>query len=91
MKTVRNMTIVGFNFTKLNTEKHGGIQGRIKVANNVNIKEVDETDLNLGSSQQKGLRFQFQFTSKYEPDIGSITIEGNVLYIEEEKKAAAQG
>ena len=80
------MTIVGFNFTKLSTEKSSGAQGKIKVSNNVNIKEVEPADFNMGNSKQKGLKFIFHFTSKYEPNIGSVDIEGNVLYVEDEKK-----
>jgi len=80
------MTIVGFNFTRLDAEKKAGVQGKIKVANNINIKDVAEEDLSMGAAKEKGLRFVFHFSSKYDPDMGSIDVEGNVLYLDDEKK-----
>jgi len=35
---------------------------------------------------QKGLKFTFEFVSKFEPKVGSITLLGNVLVMEETKK-----
>jgi len=80
------MTIVGFNFTKINVERKGLAKGKINIKNNVGIKSVEEADLSLGKSKQSGLRFVFEFTSKYEPDVGEIMITGDVLYLEDEKK-----
>ena len=33
------------------------------------------------------LRFVFEFASKYEPNVGSVLIEGDLLYMEDSKKA----
>ncbi len=79
------MTIVGFNFTKINAEKSGLPKGKINIKNNVGIKNVEEADLSLGKSKQTGLRFVFEFTSSYEPKIGEITLTGEVLYLADEK------
>ena len=80
------MTIVGFNFTSLNAEKKDAIKGKISINNNVVIKDVEEKDLSLGMSKQQSLRFIFEFISKYDPNVGSITLTGDVLFIEEAKK-----
>lgn len=80
------MTIVGFNFSKLKVEKTRTISGKVNIKNNVTIKDVKENELNLGKSQQKGLKFIFEFSSQYEPDIGSITLEGDVIALEDSKK-----
>lgn len=77
--------IVGFNFTKIQAEKKGQINGKVDINNNVSIKDVEETDFSLGTKKQKGLRFIFEFASKYEPSIGSINFEGDVLYVDNEK------
>jgi hypothetical protein len=80
------MVIVGINFTKINVEKKSLIAGKVNINNNISIKDVEEKDLALGKSKQKGLRFLFEFTSKYEPDIGHIFLNGDVIYLGEEKQ-----
>jgi hypothetical protein len=80
------MTIVGFNFTSMNAEKKDAIKGKVNINNNVAIKDVQEKDLALGSNKQKSLKFEFEFTSKYDPNVGNITLVGDVLFIEDGKK-----
>ncbi len=78
--------IVGFGFTKLSAEKNEAAKGKIDINNNVSIKNVEESDLSLGKEKQNALKFIFEFTSKYEPDVGTILFEGEVLYLEDPKK-----
>ena len=80
--------IVGFGFTKLSAEKGEIAKGKIDISNNVSIKDIKEDDFSLGKDKKQNvLRFIFEFTSKYEPNIGSILFEGELLYMEEPKKA----
>ncbi|MBW2966793.1 hypothetical protein KY342_06850 [Candidatus Woesearchaeota archaeon] len=79
------MTIIGSGFTKINVEKKAPVKGKININNNASIKAVEEYPL-PGKSNQKGLRFTFEFFSKYEPKIGEINIEGNVILLLEAKK-----
>ena len=60
---------------------------RSNVSNNVAIDKVDEKKISLANDKQKVLAFTFNFTSKYEPDIGSINFIGDILLMEEAKKA----
>jgi len=79
--------IVGFSFTKLSAEKGAPSKGKIDINNNVSIKDVQEDSFSLGKDKQQNvLRFLFEFTSKYEPNVGSILFEGELLYMEEPKK-----
>ena len=80
------MTIVGFNFTKLEAEKKDMIKGKINVSNNVTISKVEEKKLAIGNDKQKVLAFTFEFVSKYEPNIGSIKFTGDVLFMDDSKK-----
>jgi hypothetical protein len=80
------MTIVSFNFTKIEAEKKEGAKGKVNIKNNVTIDKVEEKDLSLGNQKQKVLSFTFEFTSKYEPSYGSIALTGNVLFMEDAKK-----
>ncbi len=79
--------IVGFGFTKLSAERKKAAKGKIDINNNVTIKNIEESDLALGKDNQNVLRFIFEFTSKYEPNIGNILFEGELLYLEEPKKS----
>ena len=80
------MTIVGFDFTKIDAEKKAPVKGKISINNNVTIKNVEEHDLNLGKEKRNALKFVFEFTAKYDPGIGDIKLGGNVIYMADSKK-----
>ena len=80
------MAIVGFAFNKILCERKEGTIGNIKINNNVAITKVEQQDLSLGSEKQIGVKFKFEFSSKYDPNVGEILLHGEVLYMDEEKK-----
>ena len=80
------MVMVGFNFTKLNVEKISAPKGKIKISNNVAIKNVTERDLSLGKTKEQGINFEFEFVSKFNPGIGEIVLRGDILYMEPPEK-----
>jgi len=80
------MAIVSFNFNKISVERKNLPRGKINIKNNVSIKDVQKADLSLGKAKQAGLRFIFEYVSKYEPNMGEIKLEGDVLDLGEEKK-----
>ena len=77
--------IIGVNFRKLHMEKRNSASGKIDINNNVSIKDIEESDFSLGKQKQKGLTFIFEFTSKYEPDVGDILFTGELLYLGDQK------
>jgi hypothetical protein len=83
------MTIVGFNFTRMLAERKPAKGGKIGIKNNINITEISETDLALGKSHESGLVFRFEFKSIYEPEVGAITFNGEILYMAEQKVVKA--
>lgn len=80
------MAIAGFGFTSIEVKRKPMKGGKISISNNVAIKSIEEKELHLGKEKQKAAQFIFEFTSKYDPDVGHITIEGEILFIEEAKK-----
>jgi hypothetical protein len=81
------MTIVKINVHKLNAERHlGGKGGQVKINNNVAITNVEDMAFNVEG--KKGLKFTFTFNCNYEPDLGKIEVEGQVMYVEDEKTIA---
>lgn len=81
------MTIIGFNFTNIKVEKNDGVKGKVSIANNIAIKDVSQQDINLGSEKQNALKFIFEFTSIYEPNLGNITLGGDVLFLADSNMA----
>ena len=83
------MTIVGFNFNRIDVERKKSSGGKINISNNVAIKDVVDTDLSLGSETQKAVKFEFEFVSKYDPNIGKILLGGDVLFLASKDKTKA--
>ncbi|MBI3034348.1 hypothetical protein HYY72_04255 [Candidatus Woesearchaeota archaeon] len=77
--------IIGFNFKKINIEKRNPVTGKVDINNNVSVTHVEESDFPLGKQKQKGVTFQFEFTSKYEPDVGGLLFTGEILYLGDQK------
>lgn len=80
------MTVVGLNFNKIVVEREGMPKGKISVTNNIQVKAVEKTDLAVGKVKQNALRFEFEFTAKYEPKIASILLTGTTTYFDAPEK-----
>lgn len=75
------MTIVKINLHKVNAERNlEASAGQIKINNNVSIKNVE--DLAFDMEGKKGLKFTFTFNCSYEPELGKIDVEGQILYVD---------
>ncbi len=84
------MTIIGFQFNKLSAERKNPIRGKININRTCNPTKVEEVDL---GSDQKGVRYTFEFSCLYEPDIASMEFSGNITEMrseEESKKVLEQ-
>ncbi len=80
------MTIIGFNFKEIKVSKKEGVKGKINIKNNVVITDIKEQDLNLGDKSQSALKFIFEFSSKYDPNLGEIILGGDLLFMESSTK-----
>ena len=80
------MAVIGFSFNKLLAERTKPAKGKINISNNVIITDAEEGKMSLGSGK-KALKVGFKFTSKYEPKVAILEIEGDLVYMAEEKKA----
>jgi hypothetical protein len=76
------MPIVGMQFSKIVVEKFAPVKGKVQVNNNVALKDVEKTDMIMGTSKQNALKFHFEFTAKYEPKIADITLTGFITFFE---------
>ena len=79
------MTIVRINLHKVSAERQLNSRGgQIKINNNVSIKNVEDLQFNIPG--KAGLKFTFSFNCKYEPNLGSIDVEGQVFFTDDENK-----
>ena len=80
------MTVIGFSFTKMLIEKKNPVKGKVSINNNVGIKGLEETKLNINTNK-KALKLDFEFTSSYDPNIAKIVMTGEVIYLIDKEKA----
>lgn len=80
------MTFVGFNFTKISAERTGGAERNVRVENNVGITNIVEST--IVDPKKSLLKFQFAFVCKYQPSVGSIEINGELIEIFDKEFAA---
>lgn len=82
------MTVIGFNYTKLNVERRSAKPGKVTVANNISLSKVEEQKLAVGAGSSKTLSISFLYELKYTPEIAYIVIEGTMLLLLDEKVIA---
>lgn len=80
------MTVIGFNFNKMLIEKKNPVKGKVSINNNVGITDLEETKLNINTNK-KALKLNFEFTSSYDPNVGKISLKGEVIYLIDKDKA----
>jgi hypothetical protein len=73
------MTLVGFSFTKINAERKPASEQNINVESNATVTSI--TELNSIDPKKTLLKFDFEFTCKYEPGVGKIVLTGEVVEI----------
>lgn len=79
------MSIIAFNFTKISAHRKTQANVKHQVQNKTVITEIKEVAL----GKQKALSFIFLQETAYEPAMGNIVLEGNVLVLSNEEEAKA--
>jgi hypothetical protein len=72
--------IVGFSIKTISAERKDVPRGRIDINSTPKIISVSGSKMDF-ISKQKPLSVEFEFVTKYEPDVGEIRILGNVFYV----------
>jgi hypothetical protein len=78
------MTIVGFNFSKILAQQKKATKGNLKIGTNVKIDVVEKTSLGF-DKDRSALRAGFTYKVTYEPEIGIIEFQGDILFMESQK------
>ncbi len=77
--------IIGESLKKINAVREK-LEPKLKIANNIVIKDVYIKDLFVGAQAEKVLAFDYLFTSNYGETTGHINIEGSVFYRDTQDK-----
>jgi len=80
--------IVGFSFTRLEGEKKTPVRGKVSIKNNVSLQDVSDAGLTMAQGK-KGVKIHFLFQTQYEPAVGNLKFEGDVILLEDDKHADA--
>ena len=80
------MTIAGFTFLRLLAEKKSAGRGRIDINTNIAFVSAEEIDFVMGTNKQKGIKIIFEYRNTYTPDIGMLIINGEILYLSDQKR-----
>ncbi|MBU0953360.1 MAG: hypothetical protein KKA90_02995 [Nanoarchaeota archaeon] len=79
------MPVIGFTFQRLEGQRLGGQPtGEIKINSTPKITELKE--VGLPNTDKKGIDFTFEFVTDYNPDVGKVTVSGNVLFVSDKHK-----
>ncbi|MDD3175557.1 MAG: hypothetical protein PHU51_03700 [Candidatus Nanoarchaeia archaeon] len=78
------MAVLSFNFTKINVERKNKISKELKINTKMGLKDVKSTSVTAGS-KQKAFVISFNYGVEYEPKVGSMDLEGELVYLADEK------
>lgn len=74
------MAILNFNFNKILVEKTGKPTKQINIKSGMNVVDVQPSKVVEGS-KQKAFSISFKFETQYEPNMASILLEGDLLFL----------
>ena len=79
------MTVVGFALSKILIERKEAIKGKIEVKSKLNVKNMKKEDIKLVEGKDV-LRFDFDYSISYEPDLAKVDMQGHLLLMVEPKQ-----
>jgi len=80
------MPVIGLTFKEIEGKRgEEPIKGDLKANSSPVIKDVKQVD--VPSLKKKALSIQFDFNTKYEPNVGTVRIGGELLFLTEKNKA----
>lgn len=80
------MAILSFGFNKILVEKSTKTSKQINIKSGLHILDVVSSDV-IKDSKQKAFSIKFKFDVDYQPSMGVILLEGELLYLASEELA----
>lgn len=79
------MKIIGFHLKKVLAEKISPLKGKLEIKQGLNIEDITEEKASF--SDKPTLKFDFNFSIDYNPDIAKLELKGSVLVLDEKEEA----
>lgn len=80
------MKILNINFTAIKAEKKGVPKGKLNVNNNIKLENIQRANIGL-QKDRVALKFDFKFTTKFDPDIATMELKGELMALGEKEQA----
>ena len=77
--------IVGFGIKSISAERKGVPKGRVDISSTPKIVSVSWPKMKV-FTKKKPVNIEFEFITKYEPNVAVIKIRGHVLYLGKKTK-----
>ncbi|MCS7135012.1 MAG: hypothetical protein N3E38_00805 [Candidatus Aenigmarchaeota archaeon] len=74
------MPVIGFYLRGITANRRQTLREKIDINTTVSLTQIEKTTIGV-KKKEDALNISFEFLTKYEPDIGEMKLEGNVLYI----------
>ena len=81
------MKLLGFNFTKIQVEKHKDRVDGLKIGTRIDVSEIKEAKASMLKTKDEVLAVKFAYGLDYEPEMAKLDLEGNLIISLESKKA----
>lgn len=81
------MKLIGFNITKISSERFDMPNKEINIKTNLTIKSIESTDISIFKNKDEYLLIKFGYDVDYEPNFAKIKFEGNMLISVDSKTA----
>jgi len=75
------MKIIGFSIKKVVAERKNPSKGKLEIKQGLNIENIAIEEINI--SDKPSLKFDFNFSIDYNPDIAKVAIEGSVIVLDD--------
>ena len=79
------MQIIGFNFEKIEAERKKAPAGKIEINSNINIRAISQEKISMIKDEDV-LKFAFDFSVTYKPDVADVKFNGYVLATVDKKE-----
>lgn len=78
------MQIIGFNLSKISTERKEKQQGKLEIKQNINIDDISEDKISI--SDKDIIKISFTFSVNYSPDFAKVELKGQIVLLPEKEE-----
>jgi len=80
------MAVTAFHYKKIIAEKNTAPVKKVSINNKVVLTDLKEAKMGIGGSKHKAIEVSFDHKTTYEPEVGSILLQGALLYVAPDAK-----